>query len=97
MISGLIFVQYYEIFQPWRAFKVFKAALINIFMLTLNQMAVCKVKWVACDDEHTEWSLKAAVFLSLSLSDVLVSFSQMFWLNNLQRYCFVDSKRVSQT
>lgn len=62
----------------------FKAALVNIFMLTTYHMFMFNT----CGDEPTE-NDNPTVKLSMALESFLVSFSLMFWGSDLQLHYFI--------
>ncbi len=58
--------------------KKIKAAIINIFILTMDQMTVCNVKGVAHSDELTENYCSTLQFLS-TLRSFSAPFILLFW------------------
>ncbi len=69
--------------------SIFKAALINIFVLTIDQMTLCNVKGVPGSDEPTENYHPTLQFPS-ALRSILASFSSLFWFSGPQ-LCYSGS------
>lgn len=65
----------------------FKAALINIFMLTKDQMTVCTVKGVTDSGETKELSLKPAVLLSSMEHFNVCNVNSLFWFYRQNLNC----------
>lgn len=61
-------------------FHSFKAAVINIFMLTTDQMTACNVKVIARTDKPIETHRPALLFASVPLS-LLASVGSLFWFS----------------
>ncbi len=57
----------------------FKAALINIFILTLDEMTMCNVKGLVCSGQPTENYHHLSLQSPSPLQSFLVSFSTLFW------------------
>ena len=81
--------------QAW--FAWLKAALINIFILTVDQMTMCNVKGVACSDEPTE-NYHSNLQFPPALQTVLAFFTaaNCFSLTAWKTYCLVQSHRSHQ-
>ncbi len=60
-----------------------KVALINISVLTIDQMIMCNVKRLTCSDNPME-----NYHPSLQFFSVLASFSSLFSFYNPQLHCF---------
>lgn len=67
--------------------------LVNIFILTINQAAMCCVKGVSRSDEHTEKMTNSTVSLS---STERFSLFQLLFLVLWDIYCLVQSQRSHQ-
>ncbi len=64
-----------------------KAALINIFILPVDQMVMYNAKVVTRSDKPTKKYYPTLQFPS-AVWRFIVSFSSLFWFYGLQLYCF---------
>lgn len=64
-----------------------KAAVINIFVLTVTQMMLCNVTGVGCFDESTEWAPDSVPLSSMT-------FSSLFGFYCPQFYCFESASKI---
>lgn len=76
--------------------NIFKAAQINIFISTVDQMSQCKVKDDIRSDNLTE-NYHNTLHSSQLYCSVLVTFSLLFWFYAPQLYCFGSFLPLSST